>query len=171
MKKIIFLMFLSGSLLYSNTISKDGGECITKQELMTILKNIFPKNKNINYISDKKREDMYRNLFDKFPNKAIIKKLDYYHKRGVSEEVIIRCDYLINNRELKQDNRVRLLNTCADYKMKYYEYDTAISYLEELLDKNNGDLNVREIIKKLIYLYERKQDEEKVRYFKNIISD
>lgn len=171
MKKILFLTIFYSGFLYSNTISVGDDKCITKKELMVILKNMFPENKNINLETKDNKLEMDKDFFDKYSSEAIVKKLKYYNKKSNDVEVIRRCDYLMKYRKLKRDVEIDLLGLCSDYKIKNYDYDIAIKYLEKQLDMNDGTLNVRGVIKKLIYLYEKKEHREKVRYLKNIIND
>lgn len=151
--------------------AEEEGRCITKQELMKILKTMFPDNKNIKFVDGERRKKLYE-VFEGAPVSAIISKLKYYDKRtGADEEVLIRCDYLTSNRKLVREDEIEILDICAGYEMRRYEYDTAIGYLERVLDINRGQLDVRDVIKRLIYIYDKQGNSEKVRYLKDIIND
>ncbi len=171
--KFLMIFWIVTAVIYGNTISvEDGDKYITKNELLKILKTMFPENRNLKFVDAKKRNELYNNVLKKHPNKDIIKKLKYFHKRkNHGEDVLLRCDFLINNRTMNRLDHLEVLNICVDYEIKQYEYHKAISYLETILDINEGELEVREVIKKLIFLYEKEDNKEKVRYLKDIIND
>jgi len=174
-KKIIlmFILVFQISLVAKEGVAGSDDRYITKQELMEILKTIFPEKVNIRIEDLKKRNDLYNKVFPKAKNTQIISMLKRYVVKNNDEEVILRCNYLLKNRKdtLKLGNELWLLNKCSEYDVKYYEYKGAIEKLNLLLEKNNGEYKNKDILNNLLKVYKLMNDKDKIRDLENILRD
>lgn len=174
-KKVILMFFL---VFQINLVAKEAIEdlddkYITKQELMEILKTIFPEKVNLRIEDLKERNHLYNKVFPKAENHQILSMLKRYIKKNNDEEVILRCNYLLKNRKdtLKFEDELWLLNKCSEYDIKYYEYKGAISKLNLMLDKNKGQYQNKEILTSLLKVYKLINDKEKIMDLENILRD
>jgi len=168
LKKLFFLCILLSQVMFASN-----KEYITKAELTKILKDyiridevdIYKKlQENTNR---KLRKEIYEQI-NNASNTQILKKITYLKHIKKYKEAAIRCDFL-NKRGITEKKSI-FLKKCSEIYENNLEIQKSIKLQNELLHLEKKEISNEEILKKLLELYQKTNNINKIKEIKDLLN-
>lgn len=170
-KKSVFFLLISQNLMgYIATGDKE--RCVTHAELEIILKKQVGVSQSVPNYNEEEKVDLYNNKLNGATVTQILNKIKYYSKKSNDKQVNYRCEYLTSYKPgLKRNqSQVDSINYyCAANENKYENYSSALKRYQQLLDRDDKEYSNEEIMRKMLKIYKKLGDKEKVLNLMNVL--